>query len=273
MSLRSIYLSALGTIAVGAFLSSCEERQLSFAPDAQVRLTTMLSGAAERPTPVSSPGTGSFVGILDRSTRVLSYTVTYAGITPVAGHLHRITPNSPTGVGPVEVPFASLGSPVIGTVTLASQGRADSLINGFYYVNFHTPANPGGEIRGNIRVDGPVKLSAMLNGAQEKPAPTPSMATGTFAGVVDPATRVLSYTVTYSGLTPVAGHLHRITPNTTAGVGGVEIPFATLGSPIIGTATLATATRVDSLLNGFYYSNLHTPAYPGGEIRGDIKPN
>lgn len=272
MSLRSTYIAAMSAIAITALFTSCEERQLGFAPDAKVRLTTTLSGAAERPTPVASAGTGSFVGILDRATRVLSYTVTYSGITPVAGHLHRTAPNSPTGVGPVEIPFATLGSPIIGTTTLTSQGRADSLLNGFYYVNLHTPANPGGEIRGNVRIDGPVKLTAMLNGAQEKPTPTPSLATGTFTGVVDPASRVLSYTVTYSGLTPVAGHLHRITPNTTAGVGPVEIPFAALGSPIIGTATLTTATRVDSLLNGFYYSNLHTPAYPGGEIRGDIKP-
>ncbi|MBO0930671.1 CHRD domain-containing protein [Fibrella aquatilis] len=274
MSLRSTYLPAMA-LAMGALLTACDHRELNIsatlASNAQVPLVATLSGAAERPTPVSSPGTGTFMGMLDRSTRVLSYTVTYSGITPTAGHLHRITPNSATGTGPVEVPFAALGSPIIGTVTLASQGRADSLINGFYYANLHTPANPSGEIRGNIRVAGPVRLRAAMNGAAEKPTPNSSLATGMFTGVVDPATRVLSYTVTYSGLTPTAGHLHRVN-NSTTGVGPVEIPFAALGSPIIGTATLTTASRVDSLLNGFYYSNLHTPAFPGGEIRGDIKP-
>ncbi|MBO0939437.1 CHRD domain-containing protein [Fibrella sp. HMF5335] len=272
MSLRSIYLTAVAAAAIGSLLTACDHREISagLASDAKVMLVSTLSGSAERPTPVSSPGTGTFVGMFDRSTRVLSYTVTYSGITPVAGHLHRITPNSATGTGPVEIPFAALGSPIIGTATLASQGRADSLINGFYYANLHTTANPGGEIRGNIRLAGPVRLRATMNGASERPA-TPSLATGTFAGVVDPATRVLSYTVTYSGLSPTAGHLHRIN-NATTGNGPVEIPFAALASPIIGTATLTTATRVDSLLNGFYYSNLHTPAYPGGEIRGDIRP-
>lgn len=273
MSLRATYLTAVAAVAIGSLFTACDHRDLSLglASDEKVMLTSTLSGSAERPTPVASQGTGTFTGILDRATRVLSYTVTYSGITPVAGHLHRIAPNSPTGVGPVEVPFAALGSPIIGTTTLTSQGRADSLINGFYYANLHTVANPGGEIRGNIRMAGPVRLRAAMNGAQERPTPTPSMATGSFVGVVDPATRVLSYTVTYSGLAPTAGHLHRIN-NTTTGNGSVEIPFAVLGSPIIGTATLTTATRVDSLLNGFYYSNLHTPAYPGGEIRGDIKP-
>ena len=87
--------------------------------------------------------------------------------------------------------------------------------------------------------------------------------------MVDPATRVLSYTVTYAGLSPAMGHLHRI--NAVNGTGPVEVPFSSLTSPIIGTATLTTTSRVDSLLNGFYYANLHTPAFPAGEIRGDIK--
>lgn len=261
----------MGSISLCALFTACDHRQFDFSPDAQVRLVATLSGAAERPTPVASPGTGTFTGVLDRSTRVLSYTVTYSGFTPTAGHIHRVAPNSPTFVGPVEVPFAALGSPITGTVTLASKERADSLIRGFYYVNLHTPANPGGEIRGNIRPEGPVKLTALLNGASERPTPVSTTATGTFEGVVDPVSRVLSYTVTYSGLTPAAGHLHRVT-NFATGVGPVEVPFASLNSPITGTATLTTATRVDSLLNGFYYANLHTPAFPAGEIRGDIRP-
>ncbi|GAB2568304.1 CHRD domain-containing protein [Spirosoma areae] len=115
-------------------------------------------------------------------------------------------------------------------------------------------------------------LTATLNGASEKPASTSSAATGTFAGVVDATTRVLSYTVTYTGpftSTVTAGHLHRITA--ADGTGGVEIPFTSLTSPIIGTFQLANQNRVDSLKNGFYYANLHTTVYKGGEIRGDIK--
>ncbi|MCY7359160.1 MAG: CHRD domain-containing protein [Rudanella sp.] len=265
-SLLSLVMLATMSVA----LSSCNDHT-TFPQNAQISLTATLSGSAELPTPVVSPGTGTFTGVLDRASRVLSYTVTYSGFTPTAGHLHRIIPNSTVGNGPVEFPFASLGSPITGVVTLASVGRVDSLINGFYYANLHTPANPGGEIRGNIRVNGLIKLKATLSGAAERPTPVVSSATGAFVGIVDPVTRVLNYTVTYSGLTLSAGHLHRVT-NSTTGIGGVEFPFAALGSPIIGTATLTTASRVDSLLNWFYYANLHTTAFPGGEIRGDIKP-
>lgn len=264
---KSTFLSAAVLIALSFTLMYCNDHR-TFAPGATVRLVSTLSGSAERPTPVPSAATGSFVGVVDRATRVLSYTVTYSGLNPVAGHLHRI--NAANGNGPVEIPFPSLASPIIGTTTLATNTRVDSLINGFYYANLHTAAYPGGEIRGNVRVDGQIRLTAAMTGAAERPNPVPSAATGAFVGVVDPATRVLSYTVTYSGLSPVAGHLHRI--NAANGNGPVEIPFPSLASPIIGTTTLATAGRVDSLLNGFYYSNLHTTAFPGGEIRGDIKP-
>lgn len=267
MKKNSILLSFVSLLALTSSLTSCNDHR-AFPADAKIPLVATLSGAAEKPTSVSSAATGSFVGVIDRATRVLSYTVTYSGLTPVAGHLHRV--NAANGTGPVEIPFAALGSPIIGTATLATMSRVDSLINGFYYANLHTATYPAGEIRGNIRVDGPIKLTAAMSGAAEKPTPNASTATGAFTGIVDPATRVLSYTVTYSGLAPVAGHLHRV--NAAIGTGPVEIPFPGLASPIIGTTTLTTNGRVDSLLNGYYYSNLHTATFPGGEIRGDIKP-
>ncbi len=263
-----VKLAAFSALAI--LFAACKNTDTTpvvVTPTPKIQLVSTLTGAGEKPTAVASAATGSFVGELDKASRVLSYTVTYSGLTPTAGHLHRIT--AANGTGGVEIPFASLGSPIIGTATLTTTGRVDSLINGFYYANLHTAAFPGGEIRGNIRVGGPVKLGATLNGASEKPTSNTSTAGGTFAGVIDPATRVLSYTVTYSGLTPTAGHLHRVTAAN--GTGGVEIPFASLVSPIIGTATLTTNGRVDSLFNGFYYANLHTAANPGGEIRGDIK--
>lgn len=118
------------------------------------------------------------------------------------------------------------------------------------------------------------RLTATLNAQQEKPTSTTSTATGTFAGDLNETTRVLSYTVTHtfpSSTTLTGGHLHRITPNVTTGIGPVEIPFSSLTSPITGQTTLTSQARVDSMKNGFYYANLHTTNYLGGEIRGDIK--
>lgn len=122
------------------------------------------------------------------------------------------------------------------------------------------------------------RLMATVNGVNEKPASTTSPATGMFTGDLNETTRVLSYTVTYSGFpassTVAAGHLHRVRPGDAAGVNGVnpspEIPFNSLASPITGTATLTNQARVDSMKNGFYYVNIHTNNFPAGAIRGNI---
>lgn len=148
MNKKSTALSIAVLLALSFTLMYCNDHQ-SFGPGAKIRLVTTLSGAAEKPVPVASAATGSFVGVIDRATRVLSYTVTYSGLTPVAGHLHRV--NAPNGTGPVEIPFPSLASPIIATTTLATAGRVDSLLNGYYYSNLHTVTYPGGEIRGDIR--------------------------------------------------------------------------------------------------------------------------
>jgi len=111
-------------------------------------------------------------------------------------------------------------------------------------------------------------FTAAVNANAEVPT-NPSTASGTFTGTLDKTTRVLTYKVEYTGLAPLMGHLHRGAP----GVNGpVVVPFDTVAvkkSPINGTATLRQGL-VDSLTNGMMYVNLHTKAYPGGEIRGNI---
>ena len=115
-------------------------------------------------------------------------------------------------------------------------------------------------------------VSGTFSGAQESPA-VPTSATGSFAGTFDKATRELRYTVTFTGLTPVAAHLHLGAPGMG---GGVFLTFpknnATSDgyqSPIVGTSTL-TQAQADALLANGVYANMHTPANPNGEIRADL---
>jgi len=114
------------------------------------------------------------------------------------------------------------------------------------------------------------RLTARLDGLSEKPASNTSTATGTFNGILNEVTGVLNYTVTYQGLTPTQGHLHRIPTTSTNGVGPVDIPFPSLTSPIISTTALSQ-DQISAMKAGRYYANLHTSRFPGGEIRGDIK--
>lgn len=108
-----------------------------------------LSGSQEVP-PVSGSATGSAEVMVNPSTMAMTYRVTYAGLTGPAtmGHIH-----GPAMAGQnagVKIPFASVAqSPATGTVTLTAEQYAD-LKGGRYYVNIHTAAHPGGEIRGQL---------------------------------------------------------------------------------------------------------------------------
>lgn len=114
-------------------------------------------------------------------------------------------------------------------------------------------------------------FEAKLSGANEVPANT-SSGSGSLEASLDKQTNLLSWTVTYSGLTgPVkAGHFHG--PAVAGSNAGVAQGFTgNLESPIKGSATL-TAAQVDDLKAGKWYVNLHTAANPGGEVRGQVMP-
>ena len=113
------------------------------------------------------------------------------------------------------------------------------------------------------------KLKATLDGKSEVPATT-SNATGTADLDYDAASKKLSWTVTYSGLSgpATAAHFHGpAEAGKNAGV-AVAIPNAA-SSPVKGEATLTDAQAAD-LLGGKLYVNIHTAANPGGEIRGQV---
>ncbi|HEX7385300.1 MAG TPA: CHRD domain-containing protein [Burkholderiaceae bacterium] len=108
-----------------------------------------LSGAAEVP-PNDSAGSGNARVEFDKASNVLRWTVTYAGLTgpATAGHIHG--PAMPGQNAGVVVPFkGGVASPIQGEATLTPEQVAD-LMAGRWYVNLHTAAHPGGEIRGQL---------------------------------------------------------------------------------------------------------------------------
>jgi len=113
------------------------------------------------------------------------------------------------------------------------------------------------------------KFEAKLDGASESPATT-SKGTGKAELKYDDATKKLTYTITYKGLSgdAVAAHFHG--PADAGANGGVELPITTGPSPIKGEATLDDAKAAD-LSAGKWYVNIHTAANPMGEIRGQVE--
>lgn len=136
-------------LSVAAVTTSCkkDDDNNTVAPSTTMNLTASITGQQEVPA-VTSAGSGTFTGTYDKSNRMLMYTVTFQGITPNGGHIHAAAPGMN---GPVVVAFTSNTSPISGMATL-SEADAAELLAGHFYVNFHTAANPGGEIRGNISV-------------------------------------------------------------------------------------------------------------------------
>jgi hypothetical protein len=112
----------------------------------------------------------------------------------------------------------------------------------------------------------PITLTAKL--VPEGSAPPTGL--GQVVATYDPSTLTLTWHVTYAGLSgPVlAGHFHG---PATPGMDAPPVIFfhPPLTSPIDGSQKL-TLDQVSQLLGGLYYVNLHTKAFPMGEIRGQV---
>ncbi len=110
---------------------------------------------------------------------------------------------------------------------------------------------------------------ATLNGASEVP-PHSVPGTGELLATLDTATKTLTYTLTFQNLTGPATMAHFHGPAKVGANAGVVVPFpGPLNPPIHGTVTL-TADQIKQLTAGLWYTNVHTAANPGGEIRGQV---
>jgi hypothetical protein len=111
---------------------------------------------------------------------------------------------------------------------------------------------------------------ADLKGSQEVPV-NDSKATGNAELSYDPASKKLSWKVTYSGLTGAATGAHIHGPADPGKEAPVVIKFEKSASPIEGSATLTDAQAAD-LQSGKWYVNVHTAEHKSGEIRGQVMP-
>jgi hypothetical protein len=106
--------------------------------------------AQSQPTPNDSKGTGTAEVTYDTTSKTLAWTVTFDGLTgpATAAHFH-----GPAAAGANAGVALLIGnnptSPAKGTATLTDAQAAD-LQGGRWYINIHTAANRGGEIRGQV---------------------------------------------------------------------------------------------------------------------------
>jgi hypothetical protein len=125
-----------------------------------------------------------------------------------------------------------------------------------------------------VNTDEIFNISATMSSANEVPV-NASTATGSTTGTYNATTNTLKYNVSWSGLTGQAtvGHFHG---PALAGANASPIIYFNLipGTPTTGgTATgeiKLNDTQEADLLAGRWYSNVHTVANSGGEIRGQV---
>ena len=106
-----------------------------------------LTGANEVPavtTPASATGT-----ITIGSDHSVSGSVTATGMSPTAGHIHQ----GASGVnGPVIVPFTQSGNTFSApSGAKLTDAQYDAYKAGNLYVNIHSAAHPGGEVRAQLK--------------------------------------------------------------------------------------------------------------------------
>ena len=111
-----------------------------------------------------------------------------------------------------------------------------------------------------------ITFKATLTGAQEVPT-NASTATGDATLTFNTNTKVFTLAVTHSIASPTNGHIHKGAVGVS---GGVVFPFASFTSPISYTSPALDATQEADLNAGLYYVNIHTAAFPNGEIRGQL---
>jgi hypothetical protein len=113
------------------------------------KMKAALDGKSEVPANTSA-GTGTADIDYDAASKKLSWKLTYSGLSgpATAAHFHGPAAAGANAGVAVAIPNAT-SSPVEGSATLTDAQAAD-LMAGKYYVNIHTAANPGGEIRGQV---------------------------------------------------------------------------------------------------------------------------
>ena len=225
-----------------------------------------LSNAQEVPANASGASGNGLIN-LDPVTKKISARIALTGMTATAAHIH-------TGIlganGPVlfDLRETASGSGIwINAVDVVlSDAQITTLKAGGLYFNAHSAAFPGGEIRGQIGLNA---RFARISAAQEVPA-NASTATGTGTLVVDPLTRAASGGLTATGLTITAAHIHL---GATGLNGPVIIPLVSTSTGVFSVPanTVFTADQFKAYKQGNLYYNVHSVAFPGGEIRGQIR--
>ncbi len=113
-----------------------------------INLKAEAKGTNEVP-PNQLAGSGTLTATFDTATGKLSWKGSYSGLSGPATAAHFHGPATPTTNAGVVIPINASTPSFEGTADL-NEAQAADLLAGRWYLNIHTDANKGGEVRGQV---------------------------------------------------------------------------------------------------------------------------
>ena len=240
------------------------------APDSVAVVFSALSGSQQIPELQSAASGVAATTFHGASGRLTVHVHTQGVDDAVAAHVHRAFAGANGGVAVgLEADAARVG--LWSADAMLDDSMQAAFSAGEFYVNVHTPANPGGELRAQIVPDDIELVFSRLDGDQSVPM-VATDASGLAATTVNPATGAIVAHVHPDGVDDAsAAHIHRGARGATGGVAvGLTQDGADLGHWTTPADATLDPTGVMEFLAGELYFNVHTPTNPAGEIRGQI---
>ena len=225
-----------------------------------------VNGTQQVPS-TSTSGFGFNYTLPNAALDSLTTTVFVVGIDPTSAQLHTGAPGT---VGPVLTDMETTPMPGLYRKTYAlTPAIMSDFANGNLYLNFGTVDQPDGEIRGVLRTSLRKGYAFDLCGAQTVP-PTSSTALGMAMASVDVFDCYIDYKVITDGL--LSGDL------TSASIrkgmveqNGDKLYSMPATSPFLANFHALLAGEGALIELESTYMEINTPAFPDGEIRGQIR--
>ncbi|MDB4928765.1 MAG: hypothetical protein JWM10_1249 [Myxococcaceae bacterium] len=230
-------------------------------------LQATLTGRELVPPSYTSAATGTVTFTINAERTLAQYSITHSILLPTATRLYLGLAGE---AGAMQLSLTNNGGTTIGTTGLTPD-QVRALTEGRMYVQINSGNFPDGELRGQLVLPGESVYAARLSPEQENP-PATATSSGVAQFMVDPTANRVRYVVRTTGLMMPAtlSHIH----TAVAGANGaVLIDLATAGVALTDEFTGSRpvpAGTISDLEAGRWYVNVHSAAFPAGEIRGQI---
>ncbi len=209
-----------------------------------------------------SEASGRCVATLNGDDSELTVHCTHSVADATAAHIHLGVAGQ---AGPVVFSLGDAASPIDATWALSAEDLANLRAERFY-VNVHSTANPPGDVRGQIvpvAEAGRERLRTALSGDEVVP-PVVTEASGGCSAVLNGSD--LTIDCAHDVQDAVAAHVHA---GPRDGNGPVIFDLGDATSPIHAVWSLSV-DELEMLRDGELYYQVHSAAYPPGELRGQL---